>query len=276
MDSYVDIDYEVCDSCGKCVSACSRGVLQAYSLESREYIAPIRWFLCDGCGGCIEACDRKAIQTGPFSPSFERHAVHYLKEPGPQNTLQICQLVAREVKAGIGHVVVSSTSGSTALVMARHLQGLNTKLLVFTIPPVWSKIHPYPSIPTETRKTIEGLGAKVMDGALPAISCGPDTINCSTSKTEIRPVPHCAIWEILHGIGGQGLSTAVDAVFTAVKYGEVPLGCEVIGVGGTRCGADTAIVMKATPHQEMLSGPLENRFNIVRIIAVPSKKRWYW
>lgn len=139
----MDIDYEVCDSCGKCVSACSKGVLQAYSLESREYIAPIRWFLCDGCGGCVEACDRKAIQTGPFSPSFERHAIHYFKQPGPRNTLQI-------------------------------------------------------------------------------------------------------------------------------------FGCEVIGVGGTRCGADTAIVMKATLYQEMLSGPLENRFNIVRIIAAPSKKRWYW
>ena len=33
-------------------------------------------------------------------------------------------------------------------------------------------------------------------------------------------------------IGGQGFPTAVEAVFTAVKAGEVSIGLQVIGVGG--------------------------------------------
>ena len=280
MDGYVDIDYDRCDSCGKCVSSCPKGVLQTCSLRSRRYVAPVRWFLCDGCKACMGACDRQAVEAGPLSPSFEEHTTCYFREAGPKNTLQICRLVAEEVKAGAKHVVVSSTSGSTALLMARELQGLKAKLLVFTIPPAWSKIYPYPSIPQETRKMIEDLGAKVMDGVSPAISCGPETINCSTSygtlDRKLRKAPSYVVWELLHGIGGQGLPTAVDAIFTAVKEGEVPLGSETIGVGGTGCGADTAILMRATPYEEMLSGPLEHRFNIIRIIAAPAEKRWYW
>ena len=61
-----------------------------------------------------------------------------------------------------------------------------------------------------------------------------------------------------------------------MKEGEVPVGSQVIGVGGTGCGADTAIVMKATPYEHMLSGPIENRFDILEIIAIPKKKLRYW
>lgn len=230
--------------CAKCVRACPQGVFDSYTLKARAYVRAPRWFLCDGCGACVEVCDKEAIQVGDFTPSFVEESICYFNEPGPQNTLKVCELVALRVKDGIKYVVVASVSGSTAVVISEHLKGLDAKLMVFTVPPVWSDIYPYPTIPTEVKQRLESVGVKIMENTLPAIECGPETIECQDSYTTSQLIHHAAIWELLHGIGGQGFPTAVEAVFTAVKEGEVPVGAEVIGVGGTRYGADTAIVMK--------------------------------
>jgi len=135
-------------------------------------------------------------------------------------------------------------------------------------------VEGYLSLYTNYQGTDEGNARS--QRVLPAIECGPNTIECACSQRDKRQIDTIAIWEILHGIGGQGLSTAVEAIFTAVKEGEVLIGAEVIGVGGTGNGADTAIVMKATPYEQMLSGPKENRFDILEIIALPRNKIRYW
>lgn len=276
MDKFVDIDEEKCDFCAKCVPVCPQQVFDSRTLKARAYVRASRWFLCDGCGACVEVCDKEAIQVGDFTPSFVEESICYFNEPGPQNTLKVCEIVAKKVKIGIRYVVVTSISGATALVMAEYLKGLNAKLIVFTLPPAWSDILPYPSVPSDIKQRLESLGIKIMEGASPAIECGPETMECQVSYTNRRTVSTYAIWELLHGIGGQGFPTAVEAVFTAVKEREVPVGAEVIGVGGTGYGADTAIVMKATPYDQMLSGPIENRFDILEILAVPKRKRRYW
>jgi len=276
MDKFVDIDEERCDFCDKCVPICSQNVFDRYTLKARTYVRASRWFLCNGCGACVEVCDKKAIQVGESIPSFVEESICYFDDSGPQNTFKVCELVAERVKKGIKYVVVASVSGSTAVVMSEHLKGLDAKLIVFTIPPVWSDILPHPSIPTEVKQRLESVCVKIMENALPAIECGPEAIECQDSYTSSQLIPHVAIWELLHGIGGQGFPTAVEAVFTAVKEREVPVGAEVIGVGGTGYGADTAIVMRATPYEHMLSGPKENRFDVLEIIAVPKRKRRYW
>ncbi|MDH5687948.1 MAG: hypothetical protein OEZ48_08825 [Candidatus Bathyarchaeota archaeon] len=84
------------------------------------------------------------------------------------------------------------------------------------------------------KKRLEAKGARIMEGVLPAIECGPDTIDCACSQKDKRQIDTVAVWEILHGVGGQGLPTAVEAIFTAVKEDEVPIGAEVIGVGERR------------------------------------------
>jgi len=133
-----------------------------------------------------------------------------------------------------------------------------------------------PTLREDVKKILEAKGIRIMEGVLPAIECGPNTIEFACSQKDRRQIDTSAIWEILHGVGGQGLPTAVEAIFTAVEEGEVPIGAEVIGVGGTGNGADTAAVMKATPYEQMLNGPKENRFDIPEIIALPRSKIRYW
>lgn len=225
----------------------------------------------------MRICDRGGIEVGELRPSFEEKGICYFDKAGPVNTRKLCELVASRVREGIGYVVVISTSGTTALMMADELKDLGAKLIVFTIPPVWKDIFPsMPTISGQVKERLEAKGVRIMEGVLPAIECGPNIIECSCSQKERRQIDACGIWEILHGVGGQGLPTAVEGIFTAVKEGEVPMGAEVIGVEGTGNGADTAIVMKATPYEQMLSGPKENRFDILEIIALPRNKIRYW
>ena len=45
---------------------------------------------------------------------------------------------------------------------------------------------------------------------------------------------------------------------------------------GNGDGADTAIIVRATLYEQMLSGPKENRFDILEIIALPRNRIRYW
>jgi len=274
MQKFVWIVDDKCDRCGRCVPVCLKHILE---FHPSGHIHCMRWHLCDGCGECVRTCDKGGIEVGELTPSFEEKSISYFDRAGPVNTRKLCELVASRVREGVKYVVVTSTSGTTALMMADEFRDLDAKLIVFTIPPVWKDIFPFvPTIREDVKKRLEAKGIRIMEGVLPAIECGPNTIECSCSQKERRQIDTVAIWEILHGVGGQGLPTAVEAIFTAVKEGEVPIGAEVIGVGGTGNGADTAIVMKATPYEQMLSGPKENRFDILEIIALPRSKIRYW
>jgi len=267
------INYEACNNCGECEPVCPKKVLKHYP---KGCMVPLRWVLCDGCGLCIDACEKGALEIRDLSPSFTEKRVCYFDEPGPQNTEKVCDLVASEVKRGIKYVVVASTGGNTALMMAEHLKGLNVEIIVFTIPPLWNDLYTHPTIPRDVKQQLESLDAKIMENAPAVIECGPETIECQTSYTSRRAVSTYSIGELLHGIGGQGLPTAVEGVFTAVQEKEIPVGVETISVGGTGSGADTAIIMKATPYEQMLSGTKENRFDLLEIIAIPKKKQRYW
>ncbi len=272
MERFVSIIDEKCNRCAKCVSVCPMHIFRS---GPKGYVYVTGWSRCDGCGSCIEACGERAIDTGEMIPSFTEKSICFFEKPGPVGTRKVCELVAVRVKEGIRHVVVASCSGTSALIMAECLRDLNAKLIVFTLPPVWSDMWPYPSIPSDTKQMLESMGAKIMDGADPVIECGPESIDSQYYESKFK-IPSQGIWELLHGIGGQGFTTAVEAVFTAVKEGKVTVGSQVIGAAGTGCGLDTAIVMKATPYEQMLSGPIENRFDILEIIAVPKKKLRYW
>lgn len=274
MYKFLKID-DKCDACAKCIPVCPQQVLVSYALKARSIVDPSRWSLCDGCGACVDACDRDAIRIVELTSSFFQESICYFDDHGAQNTLKVCELVADRVKRGIKYVVIASGSGSSALILAEYLKDLNVKLIVETTPPIWKDICPYPSIPSDNKERLESLGIEIMEDVNPVIECGPKSIDAQFYE-EKHKVPWQGIWELLHGIGGQGFSAAVEAVFTAVREKKVPLGGEVIGLGGTGGGLDIAIVMKATPYEQMLSGPIENRFNILEILAVPKRKKRYW
>ena len=71
---------------------------------------------------------------------------------------------------------------------------------------------------------------------------------------------------------GQGFKVAVEVVLTAVACGVLEPYQDVIGVGGTSRGADTALVLRATYPATVLSKDPSKTLEIREIIAMPRNK----
>jgi hypothetical protein len=74
---------------------------------------------------------------------------------------------------------------------------------------------------------------------------------------------------------GQGFKVAVEVVLISVDEGLVGVGEEVIAIGGTDKGADTAIVVKAASTEGMIGPDPNERLEIKEIIALPLLKKWW-
>jgi len=74
---------------------------------------------------------------------------------------------------------------------------------------------------------------------------------------------------------GQRFKVAVEVALISVDKGIVSLGEEVIAVGGTDKGADTALLVKTTSSQDMIGPDPSKRLEIREIIALPMLKKWW-
>jgi len=192
----------------------------------------------------------------------------YFTEPGPENLGDVVDAVEHRVdQTGIRHVVVASHSGKTALVFAERLKGKAKVVCVSGRPPRRDRGREWPTISPKNRKRLEELGVVVLDRIPYALE--------STVLRENRwniPSADRVVVETLY-MFGSGMKVAVQVVLTATSSGYVEPYEDVIGVGGTGGGADTAIVMKSGYAIRMFSENPEYRPEVKEIIAMPLKKR---
>ncbi|MEM2089161.1 MAG: pyruvate kinase alpha/beta domain-containing protein [Thermoproteota archaeon] len=172
----------------------------------------------------------------------------YFAEPGPENTDDLTKAIAERIKmGGIKKVVVASTSGETGLKFAEALKS-NAQVVAVS----HEKMVP------ELKDKIVKLGGVAADGThLPLHGKGMD---------EVRD----AFYTL-----GQGFKVAVEVILIAADKGLVKPYEDVIGVGGSGEGADTAIVARATPTKEIFSSDKSKRLEVREIIAMPLKKKWW-
>ena len=174
--------------------------------------------------------------------------VFYFEEPGPQNTDDVVEAVKNRVEeGGISEVVVASDSGETALKIARAVQG-KAKVVDISMRRVDQQIG------AELKKS----GAIVLENQTPAFRA--ESLVC-VKRTYYTL--------------GQGFKVAVEVVAMAAEKGLIKPYTDVIGVGGTATGADTAIVVKAAKPEEILGGDIRRRLEVREILAMPLKKKWW-
>jgi hypothetical protein len=87
------------------------------------------------------------------------------------------------------------------------------------------------------------------------------------SKWQV-PAPEEIVRETLYAFG-QGLKVAVEVVLIAVTSGHLEPFQDVIAVGGTHRGVDTAIVMNATYPNHIFSQDADKRLKIREILCKP-------
>lgn len=74
---------------------------------------------------------------------------------------------------------------------------------------------------------------------------------------------------------GQGFKVAVEVILIASDKGQVNLYEDVIGVGGTAKGSDTAIIARTTRSEEMFGKDEKKKLEIREVLAMPLKKKWW-
>jgi len=178
---------------------------------------------------------------------IEKHVV-YFTEPGPENTGDVIGAVARRVGEGdVGTVVVASTSGRTGLMFAEALKG-KARVIVVS----------HERMESEFKEKIVEFGGVAVDGThLPLHERGMDDVRNSFYSL------------------GQGFKVAVEVVLIASDRGLIEPYRDVIAVGGSGEGCDTAIVVRATTSKEIFSRDRARKLEVREVIAMPLKKKWW-
>ncbi len=183
----------------------------------------------------------------------------YFDEPGPGNTDAILTAAIRRAQAlGISYVVVASTEGPTGIQAARMVRDLaySGRLVVVTHQ-CGSREPGIPRMPAEVRRDLESRGAVVVmstfvfgsaDRAFRDKYGGIDVLGV-IADTLRRFCP--------------GIKVGVECVMMAADAGVIPVDQDVVAVGGTSRGADTAIVVRPANSQRFFD------LKIREIIGMP-------
>ena len=159
---------------------------------------------------------------------------------GPENTEQTLQAALARARAlGVRQVVVASSHGSTA----RRAQALfgpeGIKVIAVTIGHGWESAG-WCMAPEEKRE-LQALGIQVVTG----IHALGDGVGSAFSEKHGGRAPDEIVRDTLYRFG-QGMKVAVECLLMAAEAGVLQMDAEVIAIGGTNTGADTAIVCKPT------------------------------
>ncbi|HYA32542.1 MAG TPA: pyruvate kinase alpha/beta domain-containing protein [Candidatus Bathyarchaeia archaeon] len=168
---------------------------------------------------------------------MKKEEIVYLERPGPENTAVVIRAVAAYIiRSGLESVVVASTTGSTAIEVAKALHGKAT-LVVVTHHTGFSK-EGVQHFDPEKRKALELQGVKILTQShvLSGVERSISRRFGGISRVE-------AIAEALRSLLGHGLKVCVEIAIMAADAGAIPT-ADVIAIGGTGSGADTAVVIR--------------------------------
>jgi len=199
-----------------------------------------------------------------------KRQIYYFAEPGEENTELVIKAVSQRLEAGgIRKAVVASTTGETAVKFARSLKGKAELVCVSQAPYRREWGEDWPCLKAKFRKELGKLGTAIIDRA-------PYIFHDSVLEAArwSSDFPERLVKETLYCFG-QGLKVAVEVALTGVSCGYVTPYEDVIGVGGTGGGADTAIVLRATYPACVFDKDPKKRLEIREVLAMPLSKKWW-
>lgn len=190
-------------------------------------------------------------------------SIIYFDNVGEENTDAIVKAAAkRALELGISHIVVASTSGKTALKMAEAVKDSDIKVIGIS--------HQYGQkekgqweVEEEYKKKLEALGAVITTQShmFSGIERSITKKFGGYSRLEV-------ISDTLRSLFGKGFKVAIEAAIMAADSGHIPVSdtTEVIAIGGTRWGADVALVLRPAHSSDFFS------LQVREIIAMPRAK----
>ena len=175
----------------------------------------------------------------------------YFEKPGKENTVETLKIARDAAKErGIDTVLVSSTTGWTALEALKVFKGSGLKLIFVTHQtgyrePGVQLLHP------DTQRKLEEAGATVYTGT--DVLTGTVEIGMSRQRPPrtapqegrlpwiVPPVPTIVAHTLR--LFSQGVKVCVEIAMMAADSGLVPVDKPVVSVAGSHAGGDTAMVI---------------------------------
>ncbi|HVO36822.1 MAG TPA: pyruvate kinase alpha/beta domain-containing protein [Candidatus Acidoferrum sp.] len=165
--------------------------------------------------------------------AFAEKKIVYFKQKGQVNTDPLLKIVKKySEKEQIGDIVVASTTGETGAKASRMFKGCNVVAVThsFGFPePGKSELQP------EHQKEILANGAKIFTGTH-ALSSAERAIRKDFNT--IQPLELIA--NVLR-LMGEGTKVCVEITLMAADAGLIPVDRDIIAIGGSGRGADTAL-----------------------------------
>ena len=166
----------------------------------------------------------------------------YFKKSGPSNTRATIDLALQTARErGIKHIVVASTSGKTAMLLAACRD-----LRIVCVTHVYGfSENGKNEMEENVRIDLQQQGVHVLSTThvLSGVERGISTQSSGMYPAEI-------ISNALRMLG-QGTKVCVEVAIMALDAGLIPHGDAVIAIGGTGAGADTAVIMTPAHAQHV-------------------------
>ncbi|KYO66509.1 pyruvate kinase alpha/beta domain-containing protein [Thermovenabulum gondwanense] len=160
----------------------------------------------------------------------------YFEKPGAENTQKTVEIVKRAVEErGIRHVVAASNEGRTAKLLVD--ANINANLVIVTHA-CGFRAPGDMEFPGDLREELIKKGVKVLTTT--HVLSGAER-GLSRKFGGVYPV------EIIANtlrMFGQGVKVCLEVATMALDAGLIPYGEEIIAIGGTSEGADSAVIMK--------------------------------
>jgi hypothetical protein len=168
--------------------------------------------------------------------SSDEKKTTYFKEAGKQNTDALLKLAKKYAKKeGIRDIVVASTTGETGAKASKILKGCNVVVVThsfgFQEPGKTELIE-------EFKQEILANGARIFTG-IHALSSAERAIRKNFGT--IQPLELIA--NVLR-LMGEGTKVCVEITLMAADAGLIPMDRDIVAIGGTGRGVDTALRIK--------------------------------
>jgi hypothetical protein len=188
-----------------------------------------------------------------------KYEVHYWDKPGKENTEHTIDAALKRAKElGIKHFVVASCAGYTTRMLLDKSQDIE---IVSVAHQAGFREPGKCEMPKETEKELIARGVRVFTGTHFFGGLGR-AIRMKFGSLEVDELAA----NILR-IFGHGIKVAVEIAIMALDAGLIPYDTEIISIGGTGQGADTAIVCVPRHGKEFFS------FEVREIICKPRTKK---
>jgi hypothetical protein len=168
--------------------------------------------------------------------SLEEKKTVYFKETGNQNTETVLNLVKEYAsKENIRDIVIASTTGETGAKAAKILKGHNIVVVTHCF---GMKEPGENELQKDYESDILAAGAKIFTGTH-ALSSAERAV-----RKEFGTIQPLEIIANVLRIMGEGTKVCAEITLMAADAGLIPIDRDIIAVGGTSKGADTALCIK--------------------------------